>query len=155
MPQFDYRGTSRTGESVTGTRTAPNRDALDAVLRREQITPTRIVEKGKEIAIPKPKVTGKVTPKELAIFTRQFSVMIDAGLPLVQCLEILSGQQENKGFARCLVDVRSSVEAGSTLANGLRLYPKIFDTLYANMVEAGETGGILDTILQRLSGYIE
>jgi len=155
MPQFEFRGTSRTGEQVTGTRTAPSREALDAILRREQITPNRIVEKGREIAIPKPKVAGKVSPKELAIFTRQFSVMIDAGLPLVQCLEILSGQQENQAFARALTGVRASVESGSTLANALRQYPKIFDDLYSNMVEAGETGGILDTILQRLSGYIE
>jgi type IV pilus assembly protein PilC len=155
MPQFEFRGTSRTGQAVTGTRAAPSREALDALLRREQITPTRIVEKGREIAVPKPKVAGKVSAKELAVFTRQFSVMIDAGLPLVQCLEILSSQQENKGFAKALVGVRSSVESGSTLANALRQYPKIFDDLYANMVEAGETGGILDTILQRLSAYIE
>jgi len=155
MPQFEYRGTARTGEQVTGVRAAANREALDSVLRREQITPTRIVEKGREFAIPKPKVTGRVNPKELAVFTRQFSVMIDAGLPLVQCLEILSSQQENQGFAKALVGVRSSVEAGSTLANALRQYPKAFDDLYTNMVEAGETGGILDTILQRLSTYIE
>lgn len=155
MPQFEYRGTSRTGQAVTGTRAAPSREALDALLRREQITPSRIVEKGREIAIPKPKVVGRVSAKELAIFTRQFSVMIDAGLPLVQCLEILSTAQENKAFAKCLAGVRSSVESGSTLANALRQYPKIFDDLYTNMVEAGETGGILDTILQRLSGYIE
>jgi len=155
MPQFEYRGTSRSGQEVTGTRAAPSREALDAVLRREQITPTRIVEKGREIAIPKPKVAGRVNAKELAIFTRQFSVMIDAGLPLVQCLEILATQQENKGFAKALSTVRGSVESGSTLANALRQYPKIFDALYSNMVEAGETGGILDTILQRLSGYIE
>ena len=155
MPQFEFRGTSRTGEQVSGTRFAPSREALDAILRREQISPTRIVEKGREIAIPKPKVAGRVSAKELAIFTRQFSVMIDAGLPLVQCLEILATQQENKGFARVLAGVRSSVESGSTLANALRQYPRIFDDLYTNMVDAGETGGILDTILQRLSGYIE
>jgi type IV pilus assembly protein PilC len=100
-------------------------------------------------------MAGRVSAKELAVFTRQFSVMIDAGLPLVQCLEILASQQENKGFARALGEVRGSVEAGSTLANALRLFPKTFDDLYANMVEAGETGGILDTILQRLSSYIE
>jgi type IV pilus assembly protein PilC len=134
---------------------SPSREALDVTLRREQITPTRIVEKGREIAIPKPKVAGKVSAKELAVFTRQFSVMIDAGLPLVQCLEILSSQQENKGFARALGAVRGTVEAGSTLANALRLFPKTFDDLYSNMVEAGETAGILDTILQRLSAYIE
>ncbi len=155
MPQYEYRGTSRTGEQVSGTRTAPSREALDAVLRREQISPTRIVEKGREIAIPKPKVAGKVSSKELAIFTRQFSVMIDAGLPLVQCLEILASQQENKAFQRALSGVRATVEGGSTLANALRQYPRIFDDLYTNMVEAGETGGILDTILQRLSAYIE
>ena len=155
MPEFEYRATGRNGEAVEGRRSAANRDALDAILRREQLNPTRIVERGREIAIPKPKMAGKVKPKELAIFTRQFSVMIDAGLPLVQCLEILATQQENKAFAKALTEVRSSVEAGSTLANGLRLYPKIFDPLYCNMVEAGETGGILDTILQRLSTYIE
>ena len=155
MPQFEFRGTSRSGQAVNGTRMAPSREALDAVLRREQITPTRIVEKGREIAVPKPKVAGSVSAKELSVFTRQFSVMIDAGLPLVQCLEILASQQENKAFAKALTGVRSSVESGSTLANALRQYPKIFDDLYSNMVEAGETGGILDTILQRLSTYIE
>src|SRR5512143_487893 len=155
MPQFEFRGTSRTGEQVSGTRAAPSREALDALLRREQITPTRIVEKGREIAIPKPKVAGKVSPKELAIFTRQFSVMIDAGLPLVQCLEILANQQEHKNFAKILLQVRQDVEAGSTLADAMRRHPKAFDDLYVNMVAAGEAGGILDTILQRLSTYIE
>jgi type IV pilus assembly protein PilC len=155
MPQYEYHGTSRTGQTVNGTRSAPNREALDAILRREQISATRIVEKGREIAIPKPKVAGRISAKELAIFTRQFSVMIDAGLPLVQCLEIMANQQENKGFARALAGVRSSVESGSSLANALRQYPKIFDDLYCNMVEAGETGGILDTILQRLAAHIE
>jgi type IV pilus assembly protein PilC len=145
MPQFEFRGTARSGQVISGSRVAPSRDALDAILRREQIVPTRIVEKGREIAIPKPKVGAKVNAKELAVFTRQFSVMIDAGLPLVQCLEILSSQQENKGFGRALAGVRSSVEAGSSLANAFRQYPKIFDDLYTNMVEAGETGGILDT----------
>ncbi|HEX5411558.1 MAG TPA: type II secretion system F family protein [Terriglobia bacterium] len=155
MSHFEFRGTSRTGEIVTGVRAAPSRAALDAALRREAITPLKIVEKGREIAIPKFKWGGKVKAKELAVFTRQFSVMIDAGLPLVQCLEILSSQQENKAFARMLGGVRSSVEAGSSLANALRQHPKGFDDLYTNMVEAGESGGILDTILQRLSSYIE
>lgn len=155
MSQFEFRGTSRTGEIITGVRSAPNRAALDATLRRESITPLKIVEKGREIAIPKFKWGEKVKAKELAVFTRQFSVMIDAGLPLVQCLEILSSQQENKAFARMLAGVRSSVEAGSSLANALRQHPKGFDDLYTNMVEAGESGGILDTILQRLSTYIE
>ena len=155
MPQFEFRGMSRSGESVSGTRQAPSRDALDAMLRQEQITPNKIVEKGREMAIPKPKLAGKVSTKELAIFTRQFSVMIDAGLPLVQCLEILATQQDNKAFQTALTGIRASIEGGSTLANALRQYPKVFDDLYANMVEAGETGGILDTILQRLSAYIE
>ena len=154
MPQFEYRGTSRTGTLVSGVRAAPNREALDAALRREQVTPARIVAK-RVIAIPKPKVRGRVSAKELAIFTRQFSVMIDAGLPLVQCLEILSCQQENKAFAKVLAGVRRTVEGGSTLANALREYPKVFDDLYTNMVEAGETGGMLDGVLQRLSGHIE
>jgi type IV pilus assembly protein PilC len=155
MSQFEFRGTSRTGENITGVRSAPSRAALDATLRRESITPLKIVEKGREIAIPKFKWGEKVKAKELAVFTRQFSVMIDAGLPLVQCLEILSSQQENKAFARMLTGVRGSVEAGSSLANALRQHPKGFDDLYTNMVEAGESGGILDTILQRLSTYIE
>jgi len=155
MPEYEYRATGRNGEMVIGRRSAANREAVAAFLRREQLLPTRIVEKGKEFAIPTPKMAGRVKAKELAIFTRQFSVMIDAGLPLVQCLEILATQQENNAFAKALSEIRGSVEAGSTLSNGLRLYPKIFDPLYTNMVEAGETGGILDTILQRLSSYIE
>src|SRR5579883_2812898 len=101
-----------------------------------------------------PKI-GKVKPKELAIFTRQFSVMIDAGLPLVQCLEILASQQQNKLFQKVLTGTRGAVEGGSTLSAAMKQYPKVFDPLYSNMVEAGETGGILDTILQRLSSYIE
>jgi len=96
-----------------------------------------------------------VDSKELAVFTRQFSVMIDAGLPLVQCLEILAGQQENKMFQKVLTGTRASVEGGSTLSTAMRQYDKVFDALYVNLVEAGETGGILDTILQRLSAYIE
>ena len=155
MSQFEFRGTSSTGETVTGGRAATSRAALDSTLRRESITPLKIVEKGREIAIPKFKWGEKVKSKELAVFTRQFSVMIDAGLPLVQCLEILSSQQENKAFARMLGGVRGTVEGGSSLANALRQHPKAFDDLYTNMVEAGESGGILDTILQRLSTYIE
>jgi type IV pilus assembly protein PilC len=154
MPQYEYRGMSRTGAPTSGVRAAPTREALDAALRREQIAPARLVAK-RVMAIPKPKVRGKVGAKELAIFTRQFSVMIDAGLPLVQCLEILAGQQANRAFAKVLTGVRRMVEAGSTLAHALREYPKVFDDLYANMVEAGEAGGILDGVLQRLSTHIE
>jgi type IV pilus assembly protein PilC len=139
---------------VSGVRAAVTREALDAALRREQITPARIVVK-RASALHKPKVRGRVNSRELAIFTRQFSVMIDAGLPLVQCLDILAGQQANKAFTTVLRGVRKTVEAGATLANALREYPKVFDDLYTNMVEAGEAGGILDGVLQRLSTHIE
>jgi len=154
MPQFEYRGTLRTGMQVSGVRAAATREALDAALRREQITPARIVAKRAAVA-HKQKIRGSVNAKELAIFTRQFSVMIDAGLPLVQCLEILAGQQANQSFSKVLIGVRRTVEGGSTLANALREYPKVFDDLYTNMVEAGEAGGILDGVLQRLSIHIE
>ncbi len=153
MPVYSYSGTTAAGAPVSGERSAENRRALEAMLRRERIQPRVIKEKGKEFALPT--FGGGVSDKELAIFTRQFSVMIDAGLPLVQCLEILGGQQENRAFQKALTAVRSSVEGGSTLANALRQHPKVFDDLYVNMVEAGETGGILDNILQRLSSYIE
>ena len=154
MPVFVYDGTTPRGVKVSGERTAESKAALTAVLRRERITPNRIKEKGKEFALP---TFGapKVTAKDQAIFFRQFSVMIDSGLPLVQCLEILAGNQENVTFQKVLTDVRSRVESGSTLANSMREHPKVFDQLTVNMIEAGETGGILDTILQRLAGYVE
>src|SRR5882724_8627412 len=133
--------------------TASSKSELQSLLRRQQITPTRMSEKGKEFNLPT--FGGGVSAKELAVFTRQFSVMIDAGLPLVQCLEILASQQENKLFQKVLTGTRSSVEGGSNLSAAMKQYPKVFDPLYSNMVEAGETGGILDTILQRLSTYIE
>jgi type IV pilus assembly protein PilC len=153
MPVFTYRGTNRSGASVAGEMTATSKTELQSLLRRQQITPTKMSEKGKEFNLPT--FGGGVNAKELAIFTRQFSVMIDAGLPLVQCLEILASQQENKTFQKVLIGTRSAVEGGSTLSAAMKQYPKVFDPLYSNMVEAGETGGILDTILQRLSTYIE
>ena len=153
MPVFTYRGTNRSGGSVSGELTASSKAELQNILRRQQITPTKMSEKGKEFNLPT--FGAGVKAKELAIFTRQFSVMIDSGLPLVQCLEILATQQENKTFQKVLVGTRSSVEGGSTLSAAMRQFPKVFDSLYVNMVEAGETGGILDTILQRLSSYIE
>jgi type IV pilus assembly protein PilC len=153
MPVFTYRGTNKAGTTVTGERTANTKDELKASLRREQINVSKLSEKGKEFSIPS--FGSGVDSKELAIFTRQFSVMIDAGLPLVQCLEILAGQQENKTFQKILNGTRASVEGGSTLSAAMKQYDKVFDALYYNMVEAGETGGILDTILQRLSSYIE
>src|SRR5271155_1054299 len=154
MPVFTYRGVNKTGDTVAGERTAANKAELSAALRREQINVSKLSEKGKEFNIPSFGGSG-VKSKELAIFTRQFSVMIDAGLPLVQCLEILAGQQENKTFQKVLSGTRASVEGGSTLSAAMKQHEKVFDPLYSNMVEAGETGGILDTILQRLSSYIE
>src|SRR6202020_2176061 len=154
MPVFTYRGVNKTGDTVAGERSAANKAELQAALRREQINVSKLSEKGKEFNIPSFGGNG-VSSKELAIFTRQFSVMIDAGLPLVQCLEILAGQQENKTFQKILNGTRASVEGGSTLSAAMKQYDKVFDALYYNMVEAGETGGILDTILQRLSSYIE
>src|SRR5256886_4853302 len=153
MPDYKYQGTSRSGSSVSGVMTATNKTELASILKRQQITATKMTEKGKEFNIPT--FGGGVSAKELAIFTRQFSVMIDAGLPLVQCLEILAGQQENKFFQKVLAGTRGQVEGGATLSAAMRSSPKVFDPLYVNMVEAGETGGILDTILQRLSTYIE
>ena len=154
MPVFTYRGTNKTGATVQGERTAGTKAEVKATLAREQINVSKLSEKGKEFNIPSFGGSG-VDSKELAIFTRQFSVMIDAGLPLVQCLEILAGQQENKTFQKVLNGVRGSVEGGATLSASMKQFEKIFDPLYYNMVEAGETGGILDTILQRLSSYIE
>ncbi|MDX6402661.1 MAG: type pilus assembly protein PilC [Blastocatellia bacterium] len=155
MPTYVFKGRSRTNEIVMGERVADNREALSQTLRREQVTLTSVKEKGREIGIPKLAGRKKVKSKDLAIFTRQFSVMIDAGLPLVQCLDILSQQQQNKYFQQVLSQVRQDVEEGSTLAAAMARHPKVFDQLYSNMVEAGETGGILDLILQRLSTFIE
>jgi type IV pilus assembly protein PilC len=153
MPDYKYQGTSRSGASVSGMMTASNKTELASLLKRQQITATKMTEKGKEFNMPT--FGGGVNAKELAVFTRQFSVMIDAGLPLVQCLEILASQQENKFFQKVLTGTRGQVEGGATLSASMRSSPKVFDALYVNMVEAGETGGILDTILQRLSSYIE
>ncbi|HLV94472.1 MAG TPA: type II secretion system F family protein [Candidatus Acidoferrales bacterium] len=153
MPVYTYRGTNRAGAAVAGERVAASKNELAALLRREQVSVSKLSEKGKEFSIPT--FGGGVDAKELAVFTRQFSVMIDAGLPLVQCLEILAGQQENRTFQKILNAVRASVEGGSTLSAAMKQHEKAFDPLYYNMVEAGETGGILDTILQRLSTYIE
>ena len=154
MPVYVFDGRTLQGSKVSGERVADSKAALTALLQRERIRPVKIKEKGKEFALPTFGVQ-KVTAKELAIFYRQFSVMIDAGLPLVQCLEILGANQENASFQKILTDVRGRVEGGSTLANALREHPKAFDALVVNMVDAGETGGILDTILQRLAGYVE
>ena len=153
MPNYTWKGRTRAGKTQEGVLVAENKDAAIAVLRKQQITVTAVTEKGKEFALPK--LGGGISQKEIAVFTRQFSVMIDAGLPLVQCLEILGSQQDNRVFQKILFEVRQDIESGATLADSLRKQPKAFDDLYCNMVAAGETGGILDTILQRLSQYIE
>ena len=155
MPTYVFKGRNKLNETVVGERVADNREALRQALRREQVTITSVKEKGREIGIPKLGARKKVKSKDLSIFTRQFSVMIDAGLPLVQCLDILAQQQDNKFFQAILMQIRQDVEEGSTLAAAMARHPKVFDHLYSNMVDAGETGGILDLILQRLSTFIE
>jgi len=154
MPVFTFSGKDASGQKISGERMAPNKQALAQALRRERITPGAIREKGKEFSMPT-FGSGKVGTKDIAIFFRQFSVMIDAGLPLVQCLEILAANQENQAFQKVLTGVRTTVEGGATLANAMRQYPVVFDDLTTNMIEAGETGGILDIILQRLATYVE
>jgi len=154
MPVFTFSGKDANGQKISGERMATNKQSLAQTLRRERITPGAIREKGKEFSLPT-FGSGKVAVKDIAIFFRQFSVMIDAGLPLVQCLEILAANQENATFQKTLTGVRTTVEGGATLANAMRQYPNVFDDLTTNMIEAGETGGILDVILQRLATYVE
>src|SRR4029078_1553551 len=154
MPNFTWKGKSRTGAVQEGILLADNRAAAEAVLRRQNIQITNINEKGREIAIL-PKLPQGVSAKRVALFTRQFSVMLDAGLPLVQCLEILGDQEAHRTFREIIQKTRSDVEQGASLADAMRKHPKAFDALYVNMMPAGEAGGILDIILQRLSTYIE
>jgi type IV pilus assembly protein PilC len=151
MPAYVWKGKNRLGEIQEGVIVADTRDQASATLKRNGLQVLSI----RTQAAAGGKSFGKVSPKNLAIFTRQFSVMIDAGLPLVQCLEILAAQQPDKGFQRIINAVRSDVEQGATLQTALSKHPKAFNDLYVNMVGAGEAGGILDVILQRLSGYIE
>jgi type IV pilus assembly protein PilC len=154
MPTYVFKGRNRVNEIVVGERVAADRASLEAMLRREQVILTNAREKGREISLPK-LGREKVKHKDLALFTRQFSVMLDAGLPLVQCLEILGQQQDNKYFQKVIFQTRADVEAGMTLADAMAKHPRVFEPLYTNMVAAGETGGILDVILQRLSTYLE
>src|SRR2546425_6193010 len=159
MPTFAYSGRTRAGQTVNGERVADTIDAASAALRREQINVTRITPvAAKAEAKTKEKkgtIGKKVAAKNLAVFTRQFSVMIDAGLPLVQCLDILGNQEEDKNFAAVILQTRTDVESGASLADAMRKHPKTFDPLFTNMIAAGEAGGILDTILKRLATYIE
>jgi type IV pilus assembly protein PilC len=153
MPAYVWKGKTRDGKVVSGERVAETKEAVMQLLRRDQILVSSVKEKGRELALPK--FGGGIPAKDLAIFTRQFSVMIDAGLPLVQCLEILGSQQQNKTFAKVLQQTRMDVEGGASLADAMRKHPKAFDDLFTNMIAAGEAGGILDTILKRLALYIE
>jgi type IV pilus assembly protein PilC len=160
MPTFAYSGRTRGGETVNGERVADSMDAATTALRREQIMVTRIAPQAKAAAKAAPKAktgsTGKkASAKNLAVFVRQFSVMIDAGLPLVQCLDILGTQEEDKNFAAVILQTRTDVESGASLADAMKKHPKTFDPLFTNMIAAGEAGGILDTILKRLATYIE
>ena len=154
MPVYTFRGRNiRTNENISGERFSANPQALAAVLRREQVAPISIQEKRDRKTLFS--FRRSVSKSEVAIFTRQFSVMIDAGLPLVQCLEAMGAQHPNLAFKMILAQVRADVEAGGTLSDAMARHPKVFDQLYTNMIAAGETGGILDTILQRLSVFIE
>lgn len=159
MATFAFSGRTRSGETVAGERIGDTMDAVVAALRREQIQVTRIqpaqAKAGGAVAQVKKLKARSVPAKNLAVFTRQFSVMIDAGLPLVQCLDILGNQEEHKYFAQVLLETRSDVEGGMSLADAMKRHPKVFDALFCNMIAAGEAGGILDTILKRLAVYIE
>ncbi len=158
MPKFAYVGKTSTGQTAKGEIEAADAAQANAALRRKQIVPSSVKEKGGglgAIEINIPGMAPKVSTKEIVIFTRQFATMIDAGLPLVQCLDILGSQQDNKLFKRILSDVKASVEEGSTFADALKKHPKTFDELFVNLIAAGEIGGILDTILNRLSQFME
>jgi type IV pilus assembly protein PilC len=150
---FIWEGRTRGGGAHKGEIEADTKEVAIATLRQQHIIVTTIKPKPKELSLPG--FGGSVSEKDLVLFTRQFSTMIDAGLPLVQCLDILSKQTENKTFAKALVEIKKDVEGGTTFADALRKYPKIFDDLYVNLVQAGEVGGVLDTTFARLAGYIE
>ncbi len=154
MPSFVWKGRTRTGQFQEGILLADSRDAAVMTLRRQQIRISSLREKGREIPLL-PKLPLRISTKRLAVFTRQFSVMLDAGLPLVQCLEILAEQEEHRKFRGIIQQVRADVEAGSSLSDAMAKHPAAFDKLYVAMVSAGEAGGILDIILQRLSQYLE
>ena len=154
MPKFIWEGRTRTGEVRSGEMTAKNNAEVSERLRQQQIAVSKVKRKPFELNISLPGV-GRVSKKTLVVFTRQFATMIDAGLPLVQCLDILASQEPNKALKRILYDVKASVESGSTFADALKKHPRVFDELFVNLVAAGEVGGILDTILNRLALYIE
>ncbi|NIO15736.1 MAG: type II secretion system F family protein [Deltaproteobacteria bacterium] len=155
MPRYVWEGKSKTGSLVQGELEAPNEAVVMAQLRRQQVYPTKIKPKGLSLELKIPGIKKKIPEKDIAVFTRQFATMIDAGLPLVQCLDILGSQQTSKAFKAVIEKVKEDVESGSTFADALRKHPKVFDELFVNLVEAGEVGGILDTIFSRLAAYKE
>jgi type IV pilus assembly protein PilC len=152
MADFVWQARSRTGELRKGSMEADTQATVETRLRQQQLNPVKVRKRG---ALPGFQFGSGVNAKEIVVFTRQFATMIDAGLPLVQCLDILANQQDNKIFQAALRDIKSHVEEGATFSDALRRHPKVFDDLYANLVQAGEVGGILDTILNRLAIYIE
>ncbi len=154
MPKFAWEGKTRTGAVQKGVTDAQNAAAVEMQLKKAGLLGITVKEQAKGFQLPK-FGGGNVDTKDLVIFTRQFATMIDSGLPLVQCLDILSSQQEKPAFKQILLKVKESVESGSTFADALAKHPKAFDELYVNLVAAGEVGGILDTILNRLAAYIE
>src|SRR4030042_1107768 len=154
MPIYKWEGKAAKGVIKKGEMEAPNEAAIRTQLRQQNITPTKISVKGKEFKISLP-FKKKVKQRSIAIFTRQLATMIDAGLPLVQSLEILASQQDHKVFQNIIREIREDVEGGATFAGALEKHPSTFDDLYTNLVVAGEEGGILDTILTRLANYIE
>ena len=152
MAEFTWEARGKAGEVKRGTMEADNEEAVNQRLRQQQLAPVRVAKKRKWTELT---IGGGVNTRDLVTFTRLFATMIDAGLPLVQCLDILSGQQTDKRFGAALKDVQNAVEGGSSFSDALKRHPKIFDELFTNLVAAGETGGILDSIMSRLSIYLE
>ncbi len=155
MPVFQWVGKNAKGQVRKGETEAANETAVRSQLAKNHITPTKIKLKPKDLFENITIFQPAIVEKDIIVFARQFSTMIDAGLPIVQCLDILYSQQEKKSFRNMLMEIKESVESGSTLADSLKKYPRHFDDLFVNMIAAGEAGGILDTILKRLSGYME
>lgn len=155
MPVYQWKGKSAAGLAEAGELTFGSREEAMAALRKRRVVVAQIKEKPKGIGFKLPSVGGGVAIRDMVIFARQFATMVNAGLPLVQCLDILSKQSESQHFRQVITDVTRDVEAGSTLAEALGKRPKVFDSLFVNMVDAGEAGGILDDILARLAGYLE
>lgn len=155
MPVYKWSGVNRAGKKVKGEMEAPDEEAVRLVLKRQRIEPTKVKQAPKDLFENVSFLKPKVTEKDIVLFTRQFATMIDAGLPLVQCLDILANQTDNRTFKQMLRQIKSDVESGSTFADALKKHPKTFDELFVNLIAAGEVGGILDTILNRLAAYIE